>query len=158
MNLLFIENNGANFSLNRNYRFVLWRIWNRTLPLVMYIGLNPSTANETKPNPTITRLVKMTKNLGYGGFYMLNLFTYVSAYPEELKKVQYTLVDADLNLVKYSKLVQDIVFCWGNFKEAEDRGKEVIKMFPGAYCFGKNKNGSPKHPLYLKSDIKLNKF
>ena len=39
-------NKGAEFSPCKKYRYKLWRIWDDTLPLVMFIGLNPSTADE----------------------------------------------------------------------------------------------------------------
>lgn len=59
---------GADFSNDRKYRYALWRIWDRTKPLVMFIGLNPSTANETENDPTIKSVGRISKNNGYGGF------------------------------------------------------------------------------------------
>ena len=73
MNDLFNEStHGAEFSKCGKYRYKLFRIWNRELPLVMAIGLNPSTANANKNDQTINYLILMLTKLGYGGFYMMN--------------------------------------------------------------------------------------
>ena len=120
----------------------------------MIIGLNPSTANENTDDPTIRRLKSIMRYNGFGGFYMLNLFTYITAYSSELIKYENRSVFADGYLRKYSDKCEKIIFAWGNFKEAEERGREVMNMFDG-YVFGLNKNGSPKHPLYLKTETKL---
>lgn len=146
------DDTDAIFSVCRNYRYVLWRIWDNSKPKVMFIGLNPSIANEEIDDPTIRRVKSLAKNWGYGGVYMLNLFTYVTAYPEQLKKCENPLKLADLYLKKYAAKSEKIIFAWGNFKEAEKRGREVMKMFSG-YILIKNKNGSPRHPLYVPGDV-----
>jgi hypothetical protein len=51
-----------------------------------------------------------------------------------------------------------IVFAWGNFIEARERGKKMIEMFPAAHALYINKNGSPKHPLYCRKDTLPVKF
>jgi len=37
----------------------------------LFIGLNPSTANEEVDDPTIRRCVNYAKDWGYGGFMMV---------------------------------------------------------------------------------------
>lgn len=141
----------ATFSPCRKYRYVLTRIWDTDKPRVMFIGLNPSTANENTDDPTIRRVISFAKNLGYGGLYMLNLFAYVTPKPEVLFQCDDPIDSNDYYLRHYHLLSSKVIFCWGNFNVGQ-RDKEVIKMFPKAYCLGKNSNGSPKHPLYLKAD------
>lgn len=140
---------GAEFSPCRKYRYVLWRIWDKQLPKVMFIGLNPSTANEITDDPTIRRVKSMAKNWGFGGVYMTNLFSFVTAYPDELLKCPDPINGNDLWLHKVASLCSEIIFAWGNFKEAQERSKKIIEMFPKAKCLQINKNGSPKHPLYV---------
>lgn len=144
---------GAFFSDCRKYRYALWRIWDESKPLVMFIGLNPSTANETETDNTITRIKGIVKNWGYGGFYMTNLFAYVSTDPNKLLLPEATdsLNDHCLGIV--SSKCEKIVFAWGAFKQAGLRSKEVIAMFPNAYALKLTKDGSPWHPLYVKSNI-----
>ena len=45
----------AKFSGCRTYRYALWRVWDQSNPYVMFIGLNPSTADETEDDPTVIR-------------------------------------------------------------------------------------------------------
>lgn len=147
---------GAIFSDCRKYRYALWRIWDEEKPMVVFIGLNPSTANETEDDPTIRKVKAISKNLGYGGFYMMNLFAIISSDPKILKNTVDCLGDNDRWLNELC--TGDIVFAWGNFKEAEERANEIIKRFIKAKALHINKNGSPKHPLYCKSDSILIPF
>lgn len=122
----------------------------------MLIGLNPSTANEDNDDPTIRRIISLAKYNGYGGIYMLNLFPFITPYPSELKiDFESRLDDNDywLRTIKCA----NVVFCWGNFNVL-GRDKIIQLMFPQALCFGKNKNGSPKHPLYLPAITTLIPF
>jgi hypothetical protein len=150
--------NGALFSEDRKYRFVLWRIWDEGLSKVMFIGLNPSTANEYSDDPTIRRVKSMVKNWGYGGIYMLNLFTYVTAYPKELKLCSDPLYKADEYLKLYALKCERIIAAWGSFKENKERAIEVLKFLPNCEALAINKDGSPKHPLYIKNDVIPVKF
>jgi len=154
---LFNENmTGAKFSPCGNYRYKLWRIWDEDKPLAMCIGLNPSTANATKPDPTITNLIKMLKMLGYGGFYMTNLFAWISSKPTDLLSCPDPLGDNDSALAEVQQVCDHVIVCWGNFKEAENRIKEVLPRFPDALCFGVNQNGTPAHPLAMMYQGKTN--
>lgn len=149
-----MNDNGAHFSEDRKYRYALWRIWDDSKPLAMFIGLNPSTANENAADPTIRRVSDMVEKWGYGGFYMMNLFAIVSPYPKVLKTDPDPLGDNDGWIEKVAPKCQLVVFAWGNFKEAEERAKAVKRMFPNAHALHINKNGSPKHPLYCRKDTK----
>jgi len=148
---------GALFSACRKYRFALWREWNNDLPKIMFIGLNPSKANEVKPDNTVTRVINFSKKWGYGGVYMMNLFTFVSPYPADLLKIDLnnpTYLANDY-MIMYAQKSEKIVCAWGTFKAARVRSVEVLQMFGKTYCLGVNSDGSPKHPLYLKSDCEL---
>lgn len=147
---LMNSNSGAAFSEDRKHRYALWRIWDESKPLVMFIGLNPSTANETDNDPTIKSVCRIAANNGYGGVYMMNLFSYVSTDPKQLVVCDdNTMNDSWLSNVR--KTCKDVVFAWGNFKEAERRAAVISEYFPHALALCVNKNGSPKHPLYCSS-------
>jgi hypothetical protein len=148
---------GANFSDCGLFRFSLWRVWRPDFPCLMLIGLNPSTANANTDDPTIRRIRMLAQNNGYGGFYMTNLFPFITPYPEQLAISDKYLVLNDAMLTEISRMCGAVVFCWGNFKTF-GRDEAVKSMFPDALCFGKNANGSPKHPLYLKSNTQLKSF
>jgi hypothetical protein len=146
---LFDNNNGAEFSPCGKYRYKLWRVWDENLPKAMCIGLNPSTANAIKPDPTITNLTKAMKILGYGGFYMMNLFAFISSKPEALLTCEDPLGENESKLAEVEAICDNVIVCWGNFKQAEKRIAEVLPRYPDAKCFGKNKNGTPMHPLSM---------
>lgn len=152
-------NNGAMFSDSRNYRYALWRIWDESKPLVMFIGLNPSTANETKADATITKVVKISKYNGYGGFYMMNCFPYVSTDPNDLYDCTHTIHNENM-LKEIAAKCKDVVFAWGNFEVVRKLGVDYIlfRIFPNAKALYINKNGSPKHPLYCKDETKFINF
>lgn len=57
--------------------------------------------------------------------------------------------DNDSKLKEVSLLCTDVISCWGSFKQATDRITKVSAAYPNSKCFGKNKNGTPFHPLAL---------
>jgi hypothetical protein len=151
------DQSGAIFSSDRKYRYALWRVLDSSKPDMMFIGLNPSTANETENDPTIRRVMGMAYTLGYGNIYMMNLFAWVTPHPEELKTCADPQKDNDYWLKEIGTEIAKkgmILFAWGNFKEAVERGKEIAAMFPGAWCLVKNQDGSPRHPLYVPKTVK----
>lgn len=150
------EIKGADFSEDKLYRFALWRIWDDAKPLVMFIGLNPSTANAQEDDATIRRVRSISKNLGYGGFYMCNCFSYISTNPQLLQSETLDAIMRNASAVKYTaQRVADVIFAWGNFDIVRNSGvdKLLSEAFPHAKALFINKNGSPKHPLYCKTDI-----
>jgi hypothetical protein len=65
------------FSAGRHYRYVLWREWEAAnMEYAMFIGLNPSTADEVRDDPTIRRCAGYARRWGYGALCMTNLFAY----------------------------------------------------------------------------------
>lgn len=155
MSILFPRWNGAKLDSKRIHRYYLYRIWNKYLPQLAFIGLNPSTANEDRNDPTINKIINITHHNRYGGFYMFNLFTIISPDPKVLHK---DVDDFEYNLSIIKNFTQHlkmkIVFCWGNF-ETHGRDKIIQELFKDVYALKINRNGSPAHPLYLPSVTKL---
>jgi hypothetical protein len=66
------EPSGAVFTEDRLHRLYLWRRWNKEGPWVMFIGLNPSTADE-RLNPGFHRSKKIKyRNTGGHGSRLNN--------------------------------------------------------------------------------------
>lgn len=149
------HNSGARFSEDRKCRYSLWRIWDVRKPKIAFIGLNPSTANETTDDATIRRVISISKNLGFGAVYMLNCFPHISTNPNALLEYFGSTAMNDNEIKQIASECKEIVFAWGNFKVAESRGKELASWFPEAKALHINKNGSPKHPLYCRNDSQL---
>ena len=125
----------------------------------MFIGLNPSTADEEVDDPTIRKCSGYAQNWGYGGFMMVNLFAYRTTLPSNLKKVKYPVGSKnDKYIVILSKKADITVAAWGNNGNLYSRDKKVLSLVPNLMCLKVNKSGQPAHPLYLKKDLKLTKF
>lgn len=143
------ENNGAEFSECKNYRYALWRIWDESLPLVMMVGLNPSTADAVDNDPTIRYVRKFAEKWGYGGFYMMNCFAYISSKPELIKRNPMSDEWNNNMLTVIAAKCESVVFAWGKFQIIKQSGRydELVEMFPNAMCIGQ-KDGHPYHPLW----------
>jgi hypothetical protein len=149
---------GAIFSDDRKYRYALWRKWDFRHPCILFIGLNPSRANEHYNDPTITRCIDFAKRWGYGGLYFGNLFAYRSPFPNDLLIPSDPVgVNTDEWLSVMNADSKITVFAWGQWPHqiVRDRAKDVENMFSGTYCFGYTKNKFPKHPLYLPKITEL---
>jgi len=143
----------ALLSKDKKYRYSLKRIWDNDKPKVLFIMLNPSLADNYQDDPTIRRLIKFAKLYGYGGFYVGNLFSYITPYPSELLDKDLMFSKKNIHEIKkMTGLIKDVVYCWGNSFEEPEWLKQIIS---NPKCFGKNKNKTPKHPLYLSYNHKL---
>ena len=154
------EESGAEFSPDRKHRYMLSRTWNNELPKIAFVGLNPSTADEMQDDPTIRRVIRFARDWGYGGVYMLNLFSMVTPYPKELK-AEYNQENKAWH-EKIEPKVTTVLFAWGAFKEAALAMNIQDHYYKNArekiFCLGKNANRSPKHPLYINSNTKLQPY
>ena len=149
----------AKFSKDRIYRYALWRTWDKALPKLLFIGLNPSTADEKKDDPTMRRCIRFSKDLGYGGFIMANIFAYRSTDPKKLKLIKDPIGKKNNYWIK--KLAKDsgkTIAAWGTHGGYLNRGDEVAKLIDNLYCLRKTKKGFPSHPLYLPANLKPIKF
>ena len=155
----------AVFSPDRKYRYTLLRNFGPgrrpgVAPTVSFICLNPSTADEVKNDPTVTRCIKFAQRWGYGSMYMLNIFALRSTDPLELYRQTDPIGPFNdeyiLRAVERSSLV---VAGWGNHGALLSRGWNVIKLLQmagvrlmrlGSLTIA----GQPRHPLYLKGDLR----
>ncbi|HEY5834928.1 DUF1643 domain-containing protein [Streptomyces sp.] len=74
----------AVFDTDGIYRYLLTRVWDPARPLACWIMLNPSTADATTTDPTLTRVVRFTADAGCGGLAIVNLFALRSTDPRHL--------------------------------------------------------------------------
>ena len=145
----------ARFSNDKKHRYRLSRHWDLNKPEILYIMLNPSIGNESIDDPTIRRLLSFTKKFDYGGFFVGNLFTYITPNPKTLD-TSIGITNKNLNvLTNLVSKADEVVYAWGNSIEEPN---ELKKLISNPMCFGKNLNGTPKHPLYLPSNSKIIKF
>jgi hypothetical protein len=130
----------------------LSRIWDKSKPYILFIGFNPSTADENKDDPTIRKCINYAKYWGYGGLKMANLFAYRATLPTDLKNAKNPIgVDNDRYIESLSKEAEVTVVAWSNDGTYLGRDKEVLKLIKNPMCLNINKSGQPSHPLYQKN-------
>lgn len=146
------------FSPCRTYRYTLWRGWGGMFEepnFVMFIGLNPSTADETNDDPTIRRCIGYAKAWGFDGYLMTNLFAYRSTDPRVMKAHPEPIgPDNDKWLVDCAAKAGIVVAAWGTHGAHLGRGEYVRRLIPGLHYLRLTKDGFPAHPLYLPADLK----
>jgi hypothetical protein len=145
--------NTARLSTCRRYRFALWRTWDANAGRVMFIGLNPSTADETTDDPTLVRCMNFARYWGYGGVCMGNLFAFRATQPESMKAAAEPVGRRnDYWLRKLAGESDLVVAAWGNDGDYLNRSHTVRGIVPSLYCFKLNGSGEPAHPLYQRAD------
>lgn len=159
LKLDFTPPSGAIFSAKRNERFVLWRTWDDLEPKVLFIGLNPSKADDVKNDPTTKRIIAHSKRMGFGGCFLMNCFTIIAKDPKNLSPSgnwQQNLKWLD----HVAPLCTEVIFAWGKHILVKELGRDKYfqRRFPNAKCMGNNLDGSPKHPLYLSYSCKLRQY
>lgn len=144
----------AVFDPTQDYRYQLWRQWDEKAPSVGFVMLNPSQADAIADDPTIRRCLNFAQLWGYGSLSVVNLFAYRTSKPEFLRQVSDPIgLENDRYLLNITQEVDAIVLAWGNQGIFLNRSQAVVHLLSGRsnlYCFGINKTGQPRHPLYLK--------
>jgi hypothetical protein len=150
----------AVFSPDEKYRYVLTRAWNTRLDALVWVMLNPSTADALIDDPTITRCRQRADTAGYGGIVVVNLFALRATNPAMLWKTpnpagehNAVFLNADGPTFHKDQPVGDVVFAWGAHALAEPRGRALdVALRAAGYtplCLGWTKAGHPRHPLYV---------
>ena len=139
----------AELSPCQSYRYALWREWSDQPP-VLFVMLNPSTADHSQDDPTIRRCIAFAQQWGHGGLIVANLFAWRSPYPAHLRTAKDPIGPSnDQWLQKLANQSSTVVGAWGNHGSYMKRGQIVSALFPNMQCLGVTKQGQPKHPLYV---------
>ena len=165
---------GAKFSPGRKYRYLLTRQLGFGDGAVMFLMLNPSTADEVSNDPTIRRCINFGKAWGHGWLHVCNLSPFRSPDPKhvaaagtERSDIWNENYDTILTTARRCNLVvaaygahADALPVVYDYKTGAKLNREAlaIEALKGeghdVRCLGMTKQGHPKHPLYLKADTK----
>lgn len=148
------------FSPDRAYRYTLWRefggdlLWDGVNKMaegyVMWIGLNPSTADETRDDPTIRKCIGFTKRWHFGAMVMTNLFAFRATDPRVMKGCPKPIGNEnDKWLTRIARDAAIVVAAWGNHGQFIGRDKEVMKLLDDVHCLRITGENCPQHPLYV---------
>ncbi|HEU4372894.1 MAG TPA: DUF1643 domain-containing protein [Telluria sp.] len=151
------------FSNDRTHRFALFRYWGDPDDYACGIGMNPSGAAEDVGDPTVNGMVcRARKHWGAGAYFQLNVMSVRGTHSSDLAKTAVVnLRENDEWIRRIAAKARLVVVCWGNRGHASGRGPTVEAIVrevcdpKKVFCFGKNKNGSPVHPLYQLTDARL---
>jgi hypothetical protein len=149
----------ATFSPDRRYRYMLSRHWDSGDKVCVFVGLNPSKADEYVDDPTIRRCIRFTQDWGMNHLVMLNLFALRSTDPEILRHSQDPVGPLNDEIIaKLSKSADLTVACWGNGGVLKGRSRQVLALLKKPHHMGITSIAEPKHPLYLRADTVLRQW
>ena len=125
---------------------------------ILWIMLNPSTADEVMDDPTIRKVKEFSRRWGYKNLRVVNLYGTRSTDPDALytSSEDFSLKVGTHNdfFINVQAQIADIVVCaWGSHRLVRRRSYKVLSALRkkhDLYCICTNKDGNPKHPLYAK--------
>lgn len=153
----------ATFSDDRRHRYTLHRRVSLMTGIVLWIMLNPSTADDERDDATIRRCTGYAQAWNYGTLSVVNLFPFRSTDPKALALGGRTEAMGPIGVNDHHILVEaikaDLVMCgWGAHGHLWDRGKAVVKMLTAEgiqpHYLTMTQGGQPGHPLRLNKNLK----
>lgn len=154
------------FSPDRTHRFTLFRYWGDHEDYACGISMNPSGAAEDVGDPTVDGMARRARECwGVGAYYQLNVMSIRGTYSADLRNAAVVnLRENDEWIRRIAARARIVVVSWGNPGHKSGRGPAVETILrevcdpAKVFCFGKNKNGSPVHPLYQRIDAPLKPY
>ncbi len=151
---LGLDHKQAIISECRRYRYALWRRWAEGSQ-VLFVMLNPSTANESIDDPTIRRCVGFAKSWGFGSLAVGNLFALRATDPSELTRNDDPVgPENDEHILGLMAQCDLVIAAWGCKGSYRKRNRVVRDFWPNWHILDSTKDGHPKHPLYLPAALK----
>ena len=166
------------FSECRSYRWILKRELSSGTKTLVFIGLNPSKANSSNNDKTLTRIINFCSRWNYKNIYVINLFGLISKSPSKLSKSKDPVGENnDLITLKALEFWRENINCdlwlgWGDKGQLYKRDRIVLKLIKDFSKIEKKENnysrrvlslgytnkGSPRHPLYMPNKSLLKPF
>lgn len=133
------------------YRYGLSRVWNESAPALLFIMLNPSTADELLNDPTVARCETRARSMGFGGVCIANLFAFRATRPQDLKLAAEPIGAANTAVLEHwIRLSGMTIAAWGVHGGHQDRGRAFAEETPAElHHLGLTKDEHPRHPLYV---------
>lgn len=157
---------GAQISACGRYRYDLFREW-RTPQTeaaargVLFIMLNPSTADAKADDPTIRKCIGFARSWGYCSLTVANLYAWRATKPADLwaaEKAGHNIIgpENDARLIDLAHASDMVVCAWGANPKAQERAKKLYDTLTcppheiALNCLRlTEKTGAPEHPLYV---------
>jgi hypothetical protein len=139
------------------YRYILGRAWGPEENPVLWVMLNPSTADAEKDDPTIRRCISFSKAWGHGALVVVNLYALRSTDPRALLAHPSAVGPSnDAHILAEVLRAGLVVAAWGAHPAVAFRAPIVSEILGrSAVCLGHTAAGHPRHPLYVKGSAAL---
>jgi hypothetical protein len=156
---------GATLSACRTYRYELWRQRDPTLPVLLWLMLNPSTADAELDDQTIRRCIGYAEAWGFGAILVRNLFAFRATDPKELPGLGVRAVGPENDRYLTGPVPAELqpasigltMAAWGTQGPLLGRDQHVIALYEAAgvqlHHLGLNVGGTPKHPSRVGRDV-----
>lgn len=157
------------------WRLVLRCRWGEGPPLVV-CGLNPSTANTDKPDPTCVRWLAMAQRWGFSALTVVNCYPLRATSPKDLEAGVFAIAGHERRQVgRYpgqGRVFTDyldtvsaaldegpfVLACWG---AGGAGGEKLLRAYYGAYKLAylhKTAGGDPIHPLARLPGVRVSEL
>lgn len=123
---------------------------------VLFVMLNPSTADASTDDPTIRRCISFARRWGYGHLSVANLYAYRATDPAGLDRAADPVgPENDFWIGQLADSADAVVVAWGhNVGPIADRAERVLRVLgDDVDALALTGTGQPRHPLYVKGDV-----
>lgn len=158
----------ARFSDCGRYRLLLERDWTpegAAPDTILWIGMNPSTADAEADDPTCRREVNFSIAWGHTRYLKANMLAWRATFPKDLPADPLTAQGAGTlqAILEAAAVASTVVLACGKLHQRyAGVVQSTIEALEAAghtlWCLGWNGDGSPKHPLYLAKSTPLRMF
>lgn len=155
------------------WRFMLWRVWDPSMPPLVWCMLNPSTATHEQLDATIRRCIGWAQRWCFGGILVVNAYAFRSTDPlVMLREPGRVGLGNDFVLRCVLEAVartptpvvlppQRVMLAWGDGIERA-REYEILSMLRevqvGTHCLGRTRSGHPRHPVRVPYDTPVREW
>lgn len=150
----------AVFSPCERYRYALTRELDGDGGDVLFVMLNPSTADQDANDPSVRRCVGFARRLGARRLVVCNAFGLRSTDPCGLRRVEDPAGPNNQRVILSRAARCDrLVVAWGN--HAGEHGRRLARTLAKKrtlWCLGVTGQGQPRHPLYIRGDAPLVRY
>ncbi len=156
---LNIGDRGADISPCGRYRYSLWRRWDFDRPAVLWVMLNPSTADGDVDDNTIRKCIGFAQRWDMGGIRVVNLYPWRATYPKDLPSGHEVggahsgiLSTNDHAIISAASDAGRIIAAWGaNTGPWPMQPAHVMGLLRhrDVEALRLTKRGRPWHPLYV---------
>lgn len=158
----------AEFSACGRYRQALTRDWtapNVSPRAILFIGMNPSVADAAASDPTCHRELIFARDWGFTRYLKGNMLDWRATSPRDIPEdPARACSSANIPaLIRMAAAAEIIVMAYGRLPARyQPLVREITARMRASgkpvMCLGLNKDGSAKHPLYLRKDTALRPF